>query len=1011
MLPFTLGLSFLLILLPSSAFAAYEIICYGNGEFIAEVMNSIAILAGGGDLNGLLKLGLIIGLLVAVLGAMFQRVPSHAWFIGSVIIYMVFFGTKVDVAIEDKLNPAVNRVIGNVPAGAGLFAWGTNQIGIGLTKIMETAFAIPGVLKYESNGYLMGADLMRRSTAFIIPEPHIRRSFVSFIRNCTFYDLLDGYKSENQILKTSNLLNEIATNSTRSAEIYTSSSCDEVAGVGELMLCKDAYPRLNNCINSYYPQWRDSLEKAMFGSTTGTLETLLGTSYSYLANITFSAKDTIIQNALINTFGDSFKAQAAATGADATLLAIAVAEAEAQQKSAFVVIGEMAKKTLPVIRGVMQGMLYGIFPIVMFLMMTPLIGRIFPAYLTILLWVEFWNPIYAIVNLFGNLAMSRAIPGVVEGELSIITNPALAHETELAVAVAGLATMIVPFIAYFIVSQSQHAIVGAVQQFLGPTSGLSQSAGSSTALGNVSLGNASLGNASYSNISANKDDTTSVVARGDVWRYSGYGGGPAYEMNVGNFPLRITGQTGMNTEIGERVSELRSSALSNVSRSAESLAAQVSQLEKVGDNYSQVKNLRTGETISLTGEQAESLGRVNSIADKIQKGTGVDRKTAVTYALAELGAKELGLSGGLSAGTGGGSGFGLSGNIKGGVKGSTQYKEGFTDDNSLSKSTQKVIDSAERSDYSNVLGITDRFGKSTDLSTSTQNGTYGGSEKSAGITEARSFFNEASSQLQQAQRLEQSLRRTASGGVNTSVNLTPELASNLVKELGSFEAVAIGYSAYSDYLINGKDSVAAQRFQGALNSIREGASDKFYPTVVPGISNFNIDKFEGIRNGLEAIELKQPQSRDPVRQFGEEGLKSTNGNGVALPETLDVDKNISNIKEVTQVGRGNIQEDRGKLRGEFVDEKSKAQGEVLDFQPTLNRATFNATLGADPEHSKRINEVVSDPQAPLVYKKEVETPGGGKKEVILGIKSQEEKLESLDNKVIVPEEYRDRGKE
>jgi conjugal transfer mating pair stabilization protein TraG len=996
-----------LFLIPSASYAAsaYEVTTYGNGQFIGEVLNSIAILAGGGDLNGLLRLGLVIGLLVTVLGIMFQNRFNPAWFFAAVIVYLSLFGVKVDVAINDKLDPSADKVIGSVPAGIGIFASVTSKIGDALTRLMESAFTIPGSLQYASNGYLQGADLMRRSTNFIIPEPNIRRSFIDFIRNCTFYDILDGTVSEDKILKSSNLLNDLATDSTHYAQIYVSDSCAEIQGLPDLMLCRDAYPRIKNCINSYYPQWLTTLENSIFGTTTGTLEGLLGDSYSYLANLSFSARDTIIQNALINVFGDAFKAQAAATGADATLLAIAVSEAEAQQKSAFVVMGEMAKKTLPVIRGLLQGMMYGIFPIILFLMMTPFISRVFPTYLTILLWLEFWNPIYAIVNLFANLSMSRALPGLVEGQLSILTNPALAHETQTAVAVAGLATLIVPFIAYFIVSQSQYAIVGALGQILGPTTGLGQGAGASTALGNISLGNASLGNASFNNITANKDDRTSLHTRGYIDRFSGYGDSPAIETNVGSFPFQVTGSTDLNTQIGERVSKLRSSALSNVTRSAESLSSQIGQLSRVGDNYSQVRNLRTGETISLSAQQADSLNRLESIAEDIRRTTGVDRNTALNYALTALGAKELGLSGGLGGRLGlfGGSGIGIIPNLRGGISGQTQYRETQQDNTQLSKSLQKAIDSADKSDYSTILGITDRFGKSTDLLTSTQGGAFGGKERSAGITEARGYFNEASSQLQQAESLQRIQATTVSGGIGTSFNLTPEI----VRQFGN-DPEALNRAFY-DYVHN-PESYNAQRFGKAISDYRQRVFNEQRfggtPTIAAGVGIIppNVD-----RNKLEQLKLKQPETRDSVREFGEEEIKSIGSGGVSLPPSLQVDEKIEGIRGNVEYGHENIHSDRGNLQTEFGGEKSKAQGEVYDFNPGLPRVTGNATLGFDPEHGKRANEVDSDPYSPQVYQKEIPEPGGKTKTVTEENPAKEE-LKSLDEKVVVPEEYRKKGK-
>jgi hypothetical protein len=648
-------------------------------------------------------------------------------------------------------------------------------------------------------------------------------------------------------------------------------------------------------------------------------------------------------------------------------------------------------------------MMYGIFPIILFLMMTPLISRVFPTYLTILLWLEFWNPIYAIVNLFANLSMSRALPGVVEGQLSILTNPALAHETQTAVAVAGLATLIVPFIAYFIVSQSQYAIVGALGQILGPTTGLSQGAGASTALGNIGLGNLSLGNASFNNITANKDDRTSLHARGYIDRFSGYGDSPAIETNVGSFPFQVTGSTDLNTQIGERVSELKSSALSNVTRSAESLSSQIGQLSKVGDNYSQVRNLRTGETISLTAQQADSLSRLESIAENIHRATGVDRNTAITYALAALGAKELGLSGGLSGGTGGFGGIGILGSIGGAVRGQTQYQEGLRDNTQLSKSLQKAIDSADKSDYSNILGITDRFGKSTDLSTSSQGGTFGGSERSAGITKARGYFNEASSQLQQAESLQRIQATTVSGGVSTSFNLTPEV----VRQFGN-DPEALNRAFY-DYVHN-PESYNAQRFGKAISDYRQKLFDEQRfggtPTIAAGVGIVppNVE-----RNQLEQLKLSQPESKDSVREFGKEERRSIGSGGVSLPQSIQVDEKIEGIRGNVEHGHENIHSDRGNLQTEFGGEKSKAQGEVHDFNPSLPRSTGNATLGFDPEHGKRAGEAGSDPYSPQVYQKEVPEPGGTTKTIIVGNPAKEE-LKSLDDKVVVPEEYRKKGK-
>ena len=54
----------------AGAQGTFQIDTYGNGQFIAEVLNSIAILTGSG-LLGLIRLGLVAGILLAVLSSLF----------------------------------------------------------------------------------------------------------------------------------------------------------------------------------------------------------------------------------------------------------------------------------------------------------------------------------------------------------------------------------------------------------------------------------------------------------------------------------------------------------------------------------------------------------------------------------------------------------------------------------------------------------------------------------------------------------------------------------------------------------------------------------------------------------------------------------------------------------------------------------------------------------------------------------------------------------------------------
>ena len=152
----TLGAAALagILLFPETAGAAsaFQVDTYGNGEFIGEVLNSVAVLADSG-LLGLIRLGLVAGILLAVMSSLFGgRTAPGRHFAISLLIYMTLFGVKVDMAVHDRVT-SYARVISSVPAGVGVFAWATAGVGSGLTKIMEGAFPFPARFATRKTGF------------------------------------------------------------------------------------------------------------------------------------------------------------------------------------------------------------------------------------------------------------------------------------------------------------------------------------------------------------------------------------------------------------------------------------------------------------------------------------------------------------------------------------------------------------------------------------------------------------------------------------------------------------------------------------------------------------------------------------------------------------------------------------------------------------------------------------------------------------------------------------------
>ncbi len=627
-----------------------------------------------------------MGILFAVVSALFGGAvaPSRHLAI-SVLVYLTLFGVKVDVAIFDRIT-SYSRVITGVPAGVGVFAWGTAGIGSGLTRVMETAFSLPQTLQYSKNGLLRGADLIKRSTAFTVAEPHLANTLNSFVRECGLKSVTSGLLTSDSLQKSDDLLSSISANNYRLVELHTNialapSAYASPTSLGDctatqrpiMAYCGEAHAGVAACLNSYYPGWvKELAEESGFVNrnsnviNTGGFTSALSESYSRLAGISASAKEIIIQNAMINSYSRSVRSLAVASGGEAQLLSLSIAEAQARQKHSFIVFGEMARQTLPYIRGLLQGMLYGIFPAVIFLAMTPLAARIIPAYLIAMLWTELWNPIYAIVNLFSNLRLERTLTPYSDGALTIVSRGSLAHESDMTMAIAGLAATIVPMIAYYVVSASQHAVVGAVQQFMGPTQSISTQTAGSHATGNISLGNVSVGTGRYDTLTAHKSDTARETVTGNaVRRYENVYSQEA--SNVGG--IRITGAEGVRYAAREELADTQKNMETSRSTVTESAAAASGRILTSQNESSRGRTYSEMFGASTQTSESKNLSTVLETAQALEEKFGLTQQeslrmswdTAMVY---DMGAK-VGASGNFLGGVGSVGGTSFGGGIKG----------------------------------------------------------------------------------------------------------------------------------------------------------------------------------------------------------------------------------------------------------------------------------------------------------------------------------------------------------
>ena len=304
-----------------------------------------------------------------------------------------------------------------------------------------------------------------------------------------------------------------------------------------------------------------------------------------------SASDQLKQILIINAFKD----KPASYGA---------IRAIQHQNTAWKYTGEMAQQVLPILHALFQALIYATFPIVVCLVFFPGGVRVLGSYFGMMVWIELWCPLFAVLNLIVSV-FSKAAGGVGAITIGNISNIA-SVQYSYAMAASSLG-MLIPVLSYMIVKGGAGQFVHVASQMLGAsTSGIAMATQEVTS-GNRTLDHVSMGDKSFNNLNANKYDSTSNIATGYMRRTlsdgtvqtefaSGdtmYHAGPGITKSTGNVSINSmkANQENLSKSIQSSLSKVASESgeFSTAEQSRQNHAvdwvARVSESQAKGEHY------------------------------------------------------------------------------------------------------------------------------------------------------------------------------------------------------------------------------------------------------------------------------------------------------------------------------------------------------------------------------------------------------------------------------------------
>ena len=366
------------------------------------------------------------------------------------------------------------------------------------------------------------------------------RNLRNYARQCVFYALLLGHISADDLRESTDIWSLVTATGTPSAgaspaRMFEFATRQAAVGTGatpierEIVTCAVGAGRLNALWNAEIARAGTIFGRRIFPDARtealarAELLAALPAAHDFLIGASRSAGEIMRQQMVLNAVHDAGEQWAAEAGNAAALSAYTEARAEAQTVSAYRAIGRQAETWVPLLRIVFECLYIGAFPMAVLLMLTPAGMAIFRSYVTGLVWLQSWGPLYAVLHRISmgeaaeRMSAAALMPGGDIG-ISLVAQAGIQAVASDVAVMSGYLSMSVPFLAAALAYGLSKATILATSVLAVGQDAASSAAHEGTT-GNLSLANTGYDTHRFASLEGRQIRTSAHV---DTDRYTGY---------------------------------------------------------------------------------------------------------------------------------------------------------------------------------------------------------------------------------------------------------------------------------------------------------------------------------------------------------------------------------------------------------------------------------------------------------------------------------------------------------
>lgn len=409
---------------------AWTIYSVGDGKFLEQILNGVAMIAGTGDLSTLAGIGMLVGLIMLGFKSIMNGGQGIQFqvFLVNYIIFMAMFGGKVTVVIDDVYNNK-QHVVANVPQGIGIAGSIVSKIGFRTTELFEQGFSYVRMTDEGFASALKALSTLRQATMTkagigtvnaMGTNGDLWRSWSNYIKECTLVGVdlkqytIDDIKKNKRFPGSSSLEQLRFSSNSYGTEIYIT-SVPEVGGCNQMFdRLADVTPDIVSNAGLLMDQLKGQLGvETAFDASEQINKALFAIGQSGVQTQQYMV--TTLLEPIFNwaTIENEFSAQKAAA---ATMLHSSIQQRNAQWAAE----QALFQTTVRPMMTFFEGLVYAITPIMAFLIgLGPMGFGLIGKYLLIMIWIQLWMPTLAIINLYMNMSLTRSFNALTQGSTGV----------------------------------------------------------------------------------------------------------------------------------------------------------------------------------------------------------------------------------------------------------------------------------------------------------------------------------------------------------------------------------------------------------------------------------------------------------------------------------------------------------------------------------------------------------------------------------------------------------------